>query len=81
MIEHAQVLVDLDTAVVAGRQFRFGHQLGCFHPACPHEHAASHQRAVGELEAVIGRGSDRGVGPNLDSQVGQDLGGLVDQLG
>ena len=32
VVSHAQVLVNLDAAVVAGRQPRIGHQLGCFQP-------------------------------------------------
>ncbi len=61
-VEHAQVPVDLDAAVVAGRQPRIGHELGCFHPTRPDEHAALYQLAVGEPEALLGRGGDRRVG-------------------
>src|SRR5215471_5260039 len=49
-----QVAGDLDAAVVAGRQPRIGHKLGCFHPARPDEHAALNQLAVGEPEALLG---------------------------
>jgi len=75
-----QALVNLDAVIVASRQPRIGHQLGCFQPTRPDEHAALHQLAVGEPEALLGRGGDRRVGADLDPQVSKDFGGLADQL-
>jgi hypothetical protein len=80
VVQHAQVPVDLDAAVVAGRQRRTGHQLGCVHPVRPDEHATLHQLAAGEPEAVGGRGRDRRVGADLHPKVRKHAGGLVDQL-
>jgi hypothetical protein len=81
VVEHAQILVDLDAAVVAGRQLRIGHQLGCLHATRPDEHPALHQPAVGEPEALLGRGRDRRVGADLNPQITEDPGGRDDQLG
>ena len=80
MVQHAEVPVDLDAAVVAGRQPRIGYKLGCFHPTGPDEHATLHQLAVLEPEAFLGRGGDRRVGADLDPKVRKDSAGLVDQL-
>jgi 2-polyprenyl-6-methoxyphenol hydroxylase-like FAD-dependent oxidoreductase len=80
VVQHAQVPVDLDAAVVAGRQRGIGHHRGCFQPTRPDEHAALHQLAVGEPEAVVGRGGDRRAGADLDPEVSQDGGGLAGQL-
>jgi hypothetical protein len=57
------------------------YQPGCFQPTCPDEYAAVDQLAVGEPEAFLGCGGDRRVGADLDPQVREDSGGLVDQLG
>jgi hypothetical protein len=72
MVQHAQVTVDLDAAIVTGRQPRIGHKIGRPHPTRPDEHATLHQLAVLEPEAVLGRGGDRRVGcaPELQGQKG-----------
>ena len=80
MVQYTEVLVDLDAAVVAGRHPRIDHDLGCLHPTRPDEHAALHQPAVLESEALVGRRGDRRLGADLDAEVGEDGGGLVDQL-
>src|SRR5215469_7082003 len=79
-LEHAQVLVDLDPAVVTGWQLRIGYKLRRLQPARPDEHTALNQLAVGEPEAVLGRGGDHRVRANLDAEVGKNSGSLLDEL-
>src|SRR6266851_717648 len=81
VVEHAQVLVHLDTAVVASRQLRIDYKLGCLHATRPDEHAARHQPAVREPETLLGCGRDHRVRADLDLQITEDPGGLGDQLG
>src|SRR3954469_17452577 len=81
MVQSAKVPIDLDAAVVSGRQPGLGHELGGFHATSPDEHAPLDELAVLEPQALLGRGCDRRVGADLDTKVSKDSGGLEDQPG
>jgi hypothetical protein len=55
VVQYAEVMVDLDAAIVAGRQPP-ATSSGPYHPTCPDEHAALHQLADLEPEAFLGCG-------------------------
>ena len=78
--QRAQVLVDLDAAIVASRQLRPGHEVGRLQAARPDERPAFDELTVFEPEAFLGSGADYRLSADLHAQVSEHPGGLVDQL-
>jgi hypothetical protein len=79
VVEHTQVVVDFQAAVVAGRQARAGDQLGGLDATGPHEQATLDHLAGREPEAVGVRLGDPRAGSELDTELVEDVPGALDQ--